>query len=183
MDELVNVGMLRYYEYLKYLYGKMARFTSDDDHVIEVCGSDPPGTGDRHDRGVFSKKIFRWSQFDVCDKNPRRGNVVLDLRYSTLPACDVAVSTAILHHSLERDVPTIMRSMCENTRKFVIVSGPADKRVPLFGDHTWGLHYRTIDDAVNRLDFELELFERTGLNQPLSEILMVFRRRGYHETE
>ncbi len=183
MDRLRNVNAIEHARYLQGVYRKMLPFIGAYDHVIEVCGSDPQGSGGRLDRGYFIGQLRPDARLDVVDKNPSRGNLTMDLVFDDLPHCDVAITTGLFHHHEQIWASRLMTAMSLNTRNFVIICGPADDRIDLFGDHLSNIDFKLLESIAGSNGFELEHLERVGLSQPYCEILLVFRREDGDEAE
>lgn len=158
-DALVTLPHKRYGEYLAKVYAKMAEHIPASSHVIEI------GTR-REDRGVISRKMLPYRIFETLDKNPSRAELVADIRTTTIRA-DVILSTCILHHLAEDEVPMALRHM---EAPVLLFSGPSKAVLPeLFGDHKWHLEPDKLIDWLNDLGFKRFHIEPIGMTEPYCE--------------
>jgi hypothetical protein len=169
MDELQECDGDLMTKYLSMVYEKMSRFTTERDEVIEVCT--------RHDRGIISPGIIphaKWTNIDRCDYRP---GLNLTVGVDELPECDVLLSTAILHHTHRNDLPKVMAALCGSARRIVMLSGPNAAEMPeLFGDHMYHIDGAEITGLAQDNGFRYRHASRSGLSEPLSELLLVFQR-------
>ncbi len=145
-----------YQKYLKSIYRLVAGYTSKTDVVMEI--------GVRHDRGILGRKIIPHSEYIMVDKNPRRPGLIIDAVTELLPRCDVAISTAVFHHTPPEDIETLFVNLTKHTKRAIIISGPADDMgVPLYGDHKYHLNHKELDKISKRAGWWLVFNKRIGL--------------------
>ena len=168
MDELITADAARVTDYLRLVYGMMAKYVRPEDKVAEICT--------RHDRGTISPKIIPHAIWTNVDKDKRRPGLSLDAVHRELPRCDVLLSTAILHHTPPGSIPKLIANLCKRTNRLLMLSGPNADVVPdLIGDHRYHIVPGEIVDLARKNKFHLVTSRRVGLSAPYSEILMVFR--------
>ena len=120
--------------------------------------------GVRHDRGILGRKIIPHSEYIMVDKNPRRPGLIIDAVTELLPRCDVAISTAVFHHTPPEDIETLFVNLTKHTKRAIIISGPADDMgVPLYGDHKYHLNHKELDKISKRAGWWLVFNKRIGL--------------------
>ena len=166
----------RYAEYLVHIYSKMRDHVRPTDTVLEVCT--------RHDRGVLGELILPHERYVMVDRDPDRPGLVLDAVADELPASDVTVSTAILHHTAPGDVERLFANLARRTRRTIILTGPNVEVIPeLFGDHRYHLDQRHLAAVAQSAGWRVEVAEPCGHSLPLSplypaacELFMVFGR-------
>ena len=170
MDELCTTrSPERVEDYLRSVYEKMAEYTTDVDHVTEVCT--------RHDRGVISREIIPHAYWTNIDRDPKRPGMTLDVLEGRIPVSDVLISTAVLHHTPPEDIGRLLNRLCDSVRRLVILSGPCVRALPeLFGDHLYHIDGAEVCGHAHNADFRLRSSRMVGLSEPYSEILLVFER-------
>jgi len=169
MDALQTASMERYADYLRLVYGKMKEYIEPSDTVMEICT--------RHDRGIIGEKVLPHSQYIMVDKNPKRPGLTLDAMNDELPDCDVLISTAILHHTAPENLLQLFRNLAENTRKYILLSGPNVEVLPeLFGDHLYHIDVDEMIDIAHKVGWNRVSVSSCGLSKPLCEVMMVFER-------
>lgn len=143
----------------------MADYVSSDSSVIEI--------GARRDRGVISKRIIPHKSFVSADKNPRRGDVTADALQEDLTA-DVILSTCVLHHTREQDIPVLL-SHCH--APLLMFSGPNVRVLPdLFGDHQWHIDEEALTAMLDGAGYNEVMCDPIGISEPFCEVLVVARR-------
>lgn len=161
-DALVTLPHKRYGEYLEKVYAKMAKYIDSTDHVVEI------GTR-REDRGKISRKMLPYRIFETLDKNPSRAELVADIRNTPIRA-DVILSTCILHHLEEDEVPMALRNM---EAPVLLFSGPTKEALPeLFGDHRWHIEPNKLIDWLDDLGYRTFNIERIGMSRPYCEVFI-----------
>ncbi len=169
-DALMTAGMANYRKYLQtVVYPTMAKYVKAKGRVVEV-GVRP---GLQGDRGVVSPAIIPHTTFIGVDRNPDRSKVVHDVLTTPLKA-DVILSTCVLHHTREQDVPAVLANL---QAPLLLLSGPnAAVLRDLFGDHLWHLEVGKLKGWLLELGYNWIRREPLGLSLPLSELLVVARR-------
>lgn len=168
-DELIHAPMARYADYLVKLYGMMREFVTPDDTVLEICT--------RHDRGVLGQANLPHAHYVMVDRDPRRPGLNLDAVTDELPACDVTISTAILHHTEPEKIETLFSNLAKNTRRCIILTGPSAKVTPeLIGDHRYHLVPAELAGIAKRAGWEMTAETRVGLSEPYCELFLPFYR-------
>jgi len=117
-------------KYLENIYDLAKFYIASDssDSIMEICT--------RHDRGILGRRFLPHSTYIMVDRAPNRIGISLDAVEDELPSCDVVISTAIFHHTSPKDIAKLFINIAKNTRKTIIISGPADDTgVPLYGNH------------------------------------------------
>ncbi len=165
-DDLIWCTGEEFTEFLGKLYGIMGKWVLPTDHVAEVCV--------RHDRGRITRQVIKAASFVGYDRNPMRGEQ-LDVLGEPVPAADVVISTAILHHVEREDWPVVIDHLTRNTRRLVMVSGPLDNH-PTYGDHKSHLNAQEIERLFSGRGWLLEHTREVGKNRPHAEVLMVFKK-------
>ena len=162
-DELITLKHTRYCEYLEYVYNRMARWVGSGAHVLEV-GVRP------QDRGVLSRRIIPHASFRTVDRRPsRRPNMVRDVLKGPVSA-DVIISTCILHHTAEEDIPKLLSNL---RAPILLLSGPNVAVLPeLFGDHKWHIEIDKLKGWLEDLGYGVQYFA-SGLSIPYCELLVV----------
>ncbi len=159
----------RYPEYLIANYRRMAAAVSSADVVMEI--------GVRHDRGVFGRMVVPHRQYLMVDRDPTRPGMTLDAVRDPLPACDVAISTAVLHHTAPFALPALLGNIAKNTRRLMIFTGPNAHVMPeLFGDHRYHLDADHLADLAARIGWRVSSVVECGLTKPLCEIMVTLCR-------
>lgn len=163
-DRLVTLPHDRYGEYLVTVYRRMAEYVPPDAVVLEI--------GARHDRGVLSRPIIPHAEFYAIDRDPERGDVTLDVLEAPVEA-DVILSTCVLHHTPEEDVPRLLANL---RAPLLMFSGPNIEVMPdLFGDHAWHIEVAKLTGWLADLGYTVRS-SRIGLSEPLAEVLVVAER-------
>lgn len=158
-DALVTLPHERYGEYLEIVYSKMAAHVPPDSNVVEV--------GARHDRGAISKRLIPHKTFVAADRNRRRGDITVDVLEDHLYA-DVILSTCVLHHTKEQDIPKVLEHL---HAPILMFSGPNVEVLPeLFGDHQW--HIDVTKLIVWLKGYEVS-WERIGISEPFCEVMVI----------
>ena len=163
IDALLTLPHARYGpEYLgAVVYPLMARYVPADADVLEV-GARP------EDRGVLSRPIIPHRRFRTVDRDPRRGELVVDVTRDTIQA-DVILSTCVLHHTPWEEVPRLLSHLWAPLLMF---TGPNVAVVPaLFGDHRWHLDGVALTSWLLALGYSVET-RRIGLTAPFSELFV-----------
>ncbi len=175
-DALMMASMANYRKYLQtVVYPTMAKYVKTKGRVVEV-GVRPriwgqPGL--QGDRGVVSPAIIPHATFTGVDRNSDRSKVVHDVLTTPLKA-DVILSTCLLHHTRERDVPTVLANL---QAPLLLLSGPNKVELPdLFGDHLWHLERGKLERWLLALGYSCVAWEPLGLTLPKCELLVVARR-------
>lgn len=168
-DELIHAPMERYAEYLRTLYAMMCEFVHPGDTVMEICT--------RHDRGILGKAILPHREYIMVDRNPSRPGLNLDAVTDTLPAADVTISTAILHHTAPEQLKPLIGNIARNTRRTMIFTGPNREVLPeLFGDHRYHLDAGEISEIAAGFGWKPIVSRGCGLSEPYCELFLVFGR-------
>lgn len=163
-DALVTLPHNRYGEYLEVVYRKMAVHVPPNATVLEI--------GARHDRGVISRRIIPHKAFIAADRNRHRGDMTVDVLEEEVQA-DVILSTCVLHHTKRGDISRLL----DNLRARVLMfSGPNVEAMPkLFGDHQWHIEVPYLTALLEDRLYDVT-WERVGLSEPLSEVLVVAKQ-------
>lgn len=162
-DALVTLQHNRYGEYLEHVYTKMAAHVPPDADIIEI--------GARHDRGVISKRVIPHKWFMAVDRNRRRGDLCIDVLETPLKA-GVILSTCVLHHTPECDIPRLLDNL---KAPLLMFSGPnAQVMTELFGDHQWHIDTDKLTGWLTERGYT-STWERIGLSELLCEVLIVAR--------
>ena len=160
-------------KYLRSVYDLAKFYIASDssDVIMEICT--------RHDRGILGREILPHKQYIMVDKSPYRIGLTLDAVKHILPSCDVAISTAVFHHTAPSDIEGLFKNIAMSTRRTIIISGPADDTgVPLYGDHLYHLNRGEMVSIARRNGWDLEHEERIGLKHCVPyEYLFVFSRK------
>jgi len=160
-------------KYLRSVYDLAKFYTASDssDVIMEICT--------RHDRGILGREILPHKQYIMVDRSPYRVGLTLDAVKHILPSCDVAISTAVFHHTAPSDIEGLFKNIAMSTRRTIIISGPADDTgVPLYGDHLYHLNRGEMVSIARRNGWDLEHEERIGLKHCIPyEYLFVFSRK------
>lgn len=178
-DDLVTLPQSRYGEYLSSVYRRMAAFVPHNAHVMEV-GVRP------EDRGVLSRQVIPHRLFTCVDKNrqravaavasqdPRSACRVCDV-LTTVVQADVILSTCVLHHTVEGNIPLLLGNLHADTLLF---SGPNVVVLPeLFGDHLWHIDITKLFAWLVELHY-VAVWAPSGLTAPLSEVFVVAKKMG-----
>ena len=145
-----------YQKYLENIYRLAKGYISKSDVVMEICV--------RHDRGILGRKIIPHSTYIMVDRSPKRPGLTIDAVTDLLPRCDVAISTAVFHHTPPEDIETLFINLTKHTKRAIIISGPADDMgVPLYGDHKYHLNFKELDKISKRVGWWLVFHKRIGL--------------------
>ena len=162
-DELITLPHNRYGEYLVYVYNRMVPWVGTEAHVMEV-GVRPT------DRGVLSRKIIPHALFTTVDKDRRRWpDVVRDVLQTSVTA-DIIISTCILHHTAEEDIPLLLSNL---QAPILLLSGPnVAVMKDLIGDHKWHIDGRLLRGWLEDLGYKARFFA-SGLSIPYCELLVV----------
>lgn len=151
------------------VYPRMAEFVPPAARIVEI-GVRP------EDRGVLSREIIPHAAFMPVDRDPARaeacGGMVVDVLQTPIRA-DVIISTCVLHHTDEHDIPQLLRNL---RAPLLMFSGPNATVLPtLFGDHRWHLKAAKLAGWLAELGYRVEV-EPIGLTEPFSELLVIARR-------
>ncbi len=153
-------------KYLKSVYHIAAEYTYSMNTVMEICT--------RHDRGIFGRMILPHENYIMVDKSPNRIGLTLDALTDTLPSCDVAISTAVFHHTAPENIEKLFNNIAKNTKRTIIISGPAnDTGVPLYGDHLYHLNVDELAQIAKRAGWGMH-FERIGLKHCIPYEFLIF---------
>ncbi len=135
------------------VYRLANEYIRSTDTVVEVCV--------REDRGAISRQYFKCQEFICVDRDAERvqiagGGVVADVLVDPLPASDVTLTTALLHHTAPEQLPLLMANLCKGTRRNLLISGPDVRKQPsLYADHLWHLEIARIVDLAKVNGFML----------------------------
>lgn len=167
-DALLDLPQAQFGEYLRTVYARMARFVGADARVAEI-GVRP------EDRGVISREIIPHAVFLAVDRDPVRaracGGMAADVLETPVRA-DVILSTAVLHHTAEENIPRLLRNL---RAPLLMFSGPsADTHAP-YGDHLWHLEPDKLRAWLRTLGYDVHA-ERIGMTEPFCEVLVVATR-------
>ena len=157
-------------KYLKSIYYRAQAYISPKGTVMEICT--------RHDRGILGRRILPHSTYIMVDKAENRVGHSLDAVEDNLPSCDVVISTAIFHHTAPENIEKLFNNIAKNTRKRIIISGPADDRgVPLYGDHLYHLNKEELINIAQRAEWDVDCAYHIGLKHCVQyELFLVFSR-------
>lgn len=159
-----------YEKYLRSIYHLAESYIEFESLVMEICT--------RHDRGILGREILPHKKYIMVDKAANRIGLSLDALTDVLPTCDVAISTAIFHHTAPENIEKLFNNIAKNTRKTIIISGPADDTgVPLYGDHLYHLNKDELIDIARRAGWKTNCATHIGLKhcKPY-ELFLVFIR-------
>lgn len=166
LDYLYFATMEEYSGYLKIIYNEAKEFSFGI--IVEVCV--------RHDRGFLGKQILPHNEYIMVDKNPKRQGLNIDVLKEDVPKCDVLISTAILHHIPESQHHLLFKNFSKNVGKYLMFSGPNEKRLDLFGDHVYHINEERLIKMASEYNWKLKKCKEVGLSKPLSELFMVFEK-------
>ena len=164
--DLHHADPAHYAGYLVHIYQSVRELVSRSDVVVEICT--------RHDRGVIGRQIIRCAEYLFVDRDKTRAPINLDAINDELPKCDVIISTAILHHTEPKDLSALFANMARAAGKYIILSGPTDD-TPIFGDHKYHINVDEMRGIAESHGWALHGWRRSGLTEPLAEVIMVFR--------
>lgn len=164
-DELVTLPHNEYWRYLIRVYGAMTEHIPPNSHLIEI--------GTRHDRGVLSKEILPYSKFETVDKNPKRAGRSVDVRNVKISA-DVILSTCLLHHTAEEEIPSMLRNL---DAPILLFSGPSKEALPgLFGDHKWHIETHKLIDWLHNIGYRNFTVDKIGMSEPYCEVFVAAKK-------
>jgi hypothetical protein len=172
-DALMTLPHWRYApEYLAgVVYPRMAAHVGPDARVVEI--------GCREDgRGVLSRAIIPHASFTVVDRDPVRtwkcGGVTMDVLAAPITGADAILSTAVLHHTAEADIPRLLGNL---RAPLLMFTGPNAADHAPYGDHVWHLDERQLRAWLDALGYTVTI-EPIGLTEPFCELFVVARRRA-----
>jgi len=162
-DELITLPHNRYGEYLEYVYNRMVQWVGSGAHVMEV-GVRPT------DRGVLSRRIIPHITFRTVDRRAsRRPDLVCDVLKAPIQT-DVIISTCILHHTAEKDIPLLLSNL---RAPILLLTGPNVAVMKnLIGDHKWHIAEDLLRGWLEDLGYTVRFFP-SGLSIPYCELLVV----------
>lgn len=163
-DELFRLPMEQFWRYLHRVYDRMALEVDPDALVLEV--------GTRIFRGIVTPRRIACRYFIALDRDESRPGLTVDVLERPVYA-DVILSTCLLHHTPEADVPRALKNL---RAPLLMFSGPtADTHAP-YGDHQWHLEPAKLQGWLGDLGYSMT-FERFGMTEPYCEAVVIARRK------
>lgn len=152
-----------FWTYLVRVYERMAREIPPTATVLEV--------GTRTWRGTMTPELIPCRHFVAVDKDETRPGFTVDVLEDPVSA-DAILSTCLLHHTAEADIP---RALANLHAPLLLFSGPSAETHQPYGDHRWHLEESKLRGWLAELGYAMT-WERFGLTEPFCEALVVARR-------